>query len=146
MTRLEDLDIPKEYKKKKKIMLYKAFLLKDGEEMKICTDIDILSFTHDAAILFMITSLNIDDASLLKGKTINFAAFEFQNDELTKKELVDEGEVYCQDLSLSLTLKDKLYKINVEDRLIEDIDIEINPKNEIKQIKSLKLIDLATGM
>lgn len=144
MPRLGDLEnIPKEYKKKKKLALYKAFILKDGDEMRVGTDFDILSLTHESAILFMMTSLNIEDATTLKGKVINFAVFEFSTDELMTKELVDIGEVYCQDLSISITLKDKLYKINVEDRLIEDIVVEVNPKNEIKEIKLLTLVDLS---
>lgn len=142
MSRLSDLDIPKEYKKGKKIYLYKAFILKDGDEMNIGTDIDILSFTHEAAIQFMMTSLTTEEVEVLKGKTVNFTVFEFSSSELLDKELIDSGEVYCQDLSISVTLKNKIYKISVEDRLIEDIEVEINPKNEIKTIKSINLNSL----
>jgi hypothetical protein len=133
-----DLDIPKEFKKKKKIKLYKAFILKDGDEMKVNTDIEILSLAHEAAILVLISSLRIEDISSLKGKLINFAILEFSSEELQSKDLIDVGEMYCQDLSFSITLKDKLYTVDVEDKLIEDILIEIG-ENEIKVVKEMKL-------
>ena len=138
MLRFNDLDIPKEYKKMKKIKLYKAFILKDGDEMRVNVDIEILSLNYEAAILILITSLRLEDISLLKGKLINFATMEFTLEELNKKDLIDVGEMYCQDLSFSITLKDKLYTVDVEDKLIEDIVIEIG-ENEIKVVKEMKL-------
>lgn len=139
--KFNDLDIPKEYKKKKKVTLYKAFILKDGDEMKVNTDIDILSLSHEAAILILITSLRLEDISSLKGKLINFAVLEFTIDELNNTNLIDNGEMYCQDSSFSITLKDKSYKVDVEDRLIEDIVIEIK-ENEIMEIKEMRLSKL----
>jgi hypothetical protein len=136
--RFNDLDIPKEYKKKKKVTLYKAFILKDGDEMKVNTDIDILSLTHEASILVLITSLRLEDISSLKGKLINFAILEFTNDGLNNTDLIDNGDLYYQDLSFSITLKDKVYNVDVEDKLIEDIVIDIK-ENEIVEIRVLKL-------
>jgi len=130
--------VPKEYKKKKIIKMYKAYILKDGQTMNISTDLDLLSFTHEAAVCFAISLLDVGDISLLKGKTINFAVFDLPIEVLDMK-VVDEGEVYNQDLTISITLKDKTFSIDVEDMLIEDIKIEVDTNTEIKKVKSVKL-------
>jgi len=138
MKTIADIDLPKEFIKKKKIKLYKAFILKDGEEMDVNINCDIFSISHEDAVQYLINSLSYEEARALEHKTVNFAIFTFNTSDLIDKSLIDdEDEPYVKDGSLSLTLKDKLYNIDIEDKSILELDITFNPTNEIKTISKI---------
>lgn len=139
MVTIKDLDIPKEFLRKKKIPLYKAFILKDGEEMNVDTDIDILSFTYEAAVQYMLNSMTMEEIDNLKGNYINFAIFTIDKSELTNKNLVLKEDAIYKDGSISITLSNKIYKVDVDDKHVDEIEVDTNPKNEIKVMKNIAL-------
>lgn len=142
MVTISHLKLPKELSKKKKLPFIKAFIMKNGEEMKVNADIDMFAFTYEAAIQNMINSTDISDINDLKGKTINFIIFTIPKDELLSKPLViDSNEIFYEDGIISISLEGKKYEINLEDKVISDIEIEINPKNEIKTLKSVSFVE-----
>ena len=141
MVFLSEIKVPKNLLKKKKIPFIKAFLLKDGDEMKVNADIDIFAFTYEAAVQYMINSMNIEDIENLKGKTINFITFNILKDDLLTIPLTDHGEVYNENDNVSLTLENKPYEISLEDKTIENIEFEIGERNEIKIITSPTFVE-----
>jgi len=143
MKTINDIEgLPKEVLKKKKVALYKAFILNDGEEMTINTSIDILSISEETALQQMVNSMSYDDAIELKGKVISFAVLTLNKVELTEKSLIDEGEIYYQNGSLSITLKDKLYEVAVNDKLLETVTISMDAKTEIKTLTEVILVKI----
>lgn len=138
MKTLNDLDLSKDILKKKNIRLYKAFKLKEDDEMVINPAVDILSLSHEAAIQFMINDMSLEEAQGLENEIINFAVIEFKTDYLLPLSLLEnDDDVYFNNDSLSISIRDKIYKISVEDKLVKEIDVEIDPKNEIKSIKNI---------
>ena len=125
---------PKSLLKKKTIPLYKAFYIEtDDEEMKVSTSADLFAISEKAAFEAFINendnykkymqswlsekmdiSKPVEDCSL----TISFAIFEMDTKDLKEKDLLDEGEVFFQNDLISVTLTDKLYKVNVIDKTI----------------------------
>lgn len=141
MKTISDIEgLPKGVLRKKLVPLYKAFILSDGEEMQINASIDILSITEEGALQQMVNSMQYSDIIELKGKTISFAILSFDKEELTDKPLVDEGEIYYNNESLSITLRNKLYSVSVADKILESFEITVDPKNEIKVLSEIKLI------
>lgn len=139
MITLRDISLPACLSKKKKIQFYKAFILKDGESMVVNEDCDICGLTPEAAIQYMLYSTNPEDCQHLTGTTICFAIFEVDRNILNTTPLVDTGDVYNKDDNISITLKGKPYKIDVMEKVIEDIEVEIGDRNEIKLISNIKL-------
>lgn len=138
MKTIVDVDLPKEFIKRKKLKFYKAFILKDGEEMDVNVNCDIFSISYESAIQYFINSMSYEEAKSLEHKTINFAIFTFNSCDLLGKSLLeDDDDPYAKDDSLSLTLKNKIYKIDVEDKTILELDITFNPTNEIKTISKI---------
>lgn len=139
-TILDIEGLPKEVLKKKTVPLYKAFILKDGEEMRIDVNIDVLSISEESALQKMANSLSYDDILDLKGKLISFAVITFDKSELISKPLVDAGEIFYENGSISIMLKDKFYAVAVIDKMLESFDLEVNPKTEIKILSEIKLL------
>lgn len=138
MKTLNDLDLSKEILKKKNIRLYKAFKLKEDDEMIINPAVDVLSLSHEAAIQYMINDMSLEEAQGLANETINFAVIVFKTDYLLPLSLLEnDDDVYFNNDSLSISIRDKIYKISVEDKVVKEIEVEINPKNEIKSIKNI---------
>lgn len=138
MKTIVDVDLPKEFIKRKKLKFYKAFILKDGEEMDVNVNCDIFSISYESAIQYFINSMSYEEAKSLEHKTINFAIFTFNSCDLLGKSLLEnDDDPYAKDDSLSLTLKNKIYKIDVEDKTILELDITFNPTNEIKTISKI---------
>ncbi len=138
MKTIVDIDLPKDFIKKKKMKFYKAFILKDGEEMDVNINCDIFSISYEGAVQYLINSMSYEEARDLENKTINFAIFTFNSSDLIGKPLLDDdSEPFVKDDSISLTLKNKVYKINVEDKTILELDITFNPTNEIKTISKI---------
>lgn len=153
----------KELTKGKKITLYKAFRLNDGDKMNIDTNFDMFSFTMQDAILNLINreglrtvvkdnnpedtdqlELLLDNASELIGAdfVISFAAFTFDKTELTQKDLVNNDMLTYEDGSITITLSDKLYKVDVIDMRVDEIRVIINDNTCTKSIKALRLTEV----
>ena len=134
---------PKALLKKKEIPLYKAFIIINPDDvMNINSNIDILSITQEAAVASLVNELPLDEANELKGKVISFAIIKLQKDDLLTKDIVDEGEPYFENDHLSITLKDKIFKIDVEDKLIDELDITVDEKTEYRICTNIKLVNV----
>lgn len=122
---------PKSSLKKKTVPLYKAFIINDpDDEMKININIDLLAITEERAVNTLVNELRINNVDEIKGKVISFAVFNLDTKDFITKDVVDEGDVYFQNESLSITLKDKVYTLDVVDKILDDIDIEFNEKTD----------------
>lgn len=131
---------PKSLLKKDQIPFYRAFIITNPDDaMHINTSVDILSITMNAAIISLINEKRIVDPSEIKGRIISFAIFEINRYELEKKDIVDEGDVYFKNENISITLKDKQYDIRVEDYILDDITIDIDPTTEYRICSNIKL-------
>lgn len=137
MTTLKNIniDLPKDIGKKKKIPLYKAWLKENGDELKVDVNIDIYSLTPEEAIERVIRST----LNNLKDKIVAVIVFKFPKEELYNKDLVDHGDVFkCPSgLSFSMTIKDKLYDLELELYQIVSYDEEFIKDTEEKIIKNL---------
>ena len=134
---------PKALLKKREIPLYKAFIILDSDDvMNINSNIDILSITQEAAVISLVNELPLDDAMNLKGKIISFAIIKLQKDDLLTKDIVDEGEPYFQNDNIAITLDKKIFKIDVEDKMIEELDITIDERTEYRICTNIKLADV----
>lgn len=140
MTINEVENLPKTFLKKKNLEFYKAFIIHDPSEiMKVNSNIDLLGITMEAAVASLVNSLPIDEAMDIKGKCVSFAIFRIKKDELLEKNLVDNGDINFENGMISITLKDKVYIIDVEDKIIQDITIDIDPKTEYRICSNIKL-------
>lgn len=142
MTIKDVENFPKEILKKKNLEFYKAFIIHDpSETMKVNSNIDLLGITMEAAVASLVNTLPIDEAMNIKGKCVSFAIFRVKKDELLEKDLVDNGDINFENGMISITLKDKIYIIDVEDKIVEDINIEIDPKTEYRVCTDIKLVN-----
>ena len=134
---------PKEILKKKKVPFYKAFIIHDvGTELKVNSDIDILAITQEAAVASLVNELPLEEAMNIKGEIVSFAIFRLKKDDFISKPVVDAGETFFEKDLLSLTLKDKLFDVDVEDKRIDDITIDIDEKTEYRICSNIKLVDV----
>lgn len=134
--------MPKYLTKKKKINLYKAYLLNPGDEMKVNENIDIFGLSYESAVQYMLYSVNNEEVSNLNGRSVCFAIFTIDRSYLDTHDLIDNGDKpYYEKENISITLKGKPYKMDVEEKIIDSIEIDINDKNEIKNLISLTLSD-----
>ena len=136
----------KEITKGKKITLYKAFKLQDGDEMHVDLCIDMFSFTMQDALQYL---MNTQDVDLITeaigsgtGSVITFATFTFDKTEITQKDLVDGDTATYEDGTITLTLTDKIYSTDVVDMRIDDIVFNIEPNTQVKRITKLKLTEV----
>lgn len=141
MTTLTDFKLPSYLNKKKKINLYKAFILNDGDRMSVNSNIDIFGLSYEAAVQYMLFSLTPTESADLNKKEIAFCIFVIDRSYLDMHPLVDEGDVYYDNENISITLKGKPYKFDVETKIIDSINIETNDKNEIKLITDIKFME-----
>ena len=135
---------PKELLKHKTVPLYKAFLFTDSEEeMKINTSIDLLAISKEAALEVLVNESPIEDilSNTLTGKVVSFAVIKLDKDDLLTKDLVDAGDVFFENGVLSVTLKDKKFKIDVEDHILKDLVISIDENTHRKICTETELID-----
>ena len=131
---------PKELLRKKSVSLYKAFIIHDQDEvMNIDSNIDILAITEEAAVTSLVNELPLDEAMDIKGKIISFAIFKLLKDDFVTKPVVDHGDVFFNRNMLSITLKNKIFDVDVKDMRIEDITIDIDPKTEYRICSNIKL-------
>ena len=111
MITLRDFEMPAYLVKKKKINLYKAFILKNGDDMKVNEDIDIFGLSPESAVQYMLYSMNNEEAEELNGKTVCFAVFTIDRAYLDTHNLIDnDDKPYFNKDNISITLKDKPIK------------------------------------
>lgn len=133
----------KEITKGKKITLYKAFKLQDGDEMHVDTKFDMFSFTMQDALQYLMNTQDFDPISTtFNGTVITFATFTFDKTEITQKDLVDTDTATYEDGTITLTLTDKIYTPDVVDMRIDEIVFNIEDNTQVKRITSLKLTEV----
>lgn len=143
MTIAEVKGFPKELLKKKNVPLYKAFIVVDEEMvMNVNCDIDVLAISKEAAVASLINELPLEEANDIRGKVISFAIFKLLKEDFITKPVVDAGDVYFENDMLSITLRNKLYDIDVCDVRIDEVTIDIDPRTEFRICSNIKLIDV----
>ena len=137
---------PKELLKGKTIPLYKAYFFADSEdEMKINTSIDLLSISKEAAVEQLVNELPMQDvvdgiyATTILNHVVSFAVIKLDKADLLTKDVIDDGDVFFENGVLSISLRDKLYKVDVEDNILESITIKIDDKTEKRICSDIKL-------
>ena len=134
---------PKEVLKKKHIPLYKAFIIHDPEAvMNVNSNIDILAITAEAAVAALVNTLPLEEALDIKGKVVSFAIFKLVKEDFIKKPVVGAGEIYFEKDRLSITLTGKMFEVDVEDKRIDDITIDIDERTEYRICTNIKLTDV----
>lgn len=150
MKTLNDIGLPKDILKKKKFRLYKAYILKDGDEMNVQADIDIYGLDFISATKYLLSNMDINqlmelsfmdnDKQRSNPTLISFLILTFDTEDIINKPLLlTDSDIYYKDNNLSVSIRDKPYKISVQDKYCKDVKIEINPENEIKTITNLVL-------
>lgn len=142
MTTINDVKgFPKELLKKKNVPLYKAFIIHDPDTtMNVNTSIDILAISEEAAVASLVNELPLEEAMNIKGKVVSFAIFKLLKEDLITKPLVDAGDVFFENDLVSITLNGKIYEIDVEDKRIDDITINVDEKTEYRICSDIKLV------
>ena len=135
---------PKELLKGKTVPLYKAFFFTNSEEeMKINTSIDMLAISKEDALVELINQSPLEDTilSTWSGNTISFAVIKLDKADLLTKDLVDEGDVFFENGIISVTLRDKLYKVDVVDYILRNVSIQIDDKTQRRICSDIELVD-----
>lgn len=135
---------PKELLKGKTVPLYKAFFFTNSEEeMKINTSIDMLAISKEDALVELINQSPLEDTilSTWSGNTISFAVIKLDKADLLTKDLVDEGDIFFENGIISVTLRDKIYKVDVVDHILKNISIQIDDKTQRRICSDIELLD-----
>lgn len=126
--------------KKKKLKVYKAVIPKDFEELDLNMDVELLSFSKEDAIAHMIHTMDLQEVNNLKYPlNITFIVVTLQTEEFEDKKICDLEQLYLHNNTISITLRDKNIKIDVEDNIIEELEFEFDAKTEIKTLKKVLL-------
>ena len=144
---------PKSLLKKKHVELYKAFVVEDPDkELNVDTSIDMLAITKEAAVNEFVNEnkdfLNDFTDSIFdkdgKPYIISLVIFKMDKDDLLSKELVlPEGtDVVFEHDIIPITLKNKIYKIEVKDMRLMSISIDIDNKTERRICSCIELADV----
>lgn len=130
----------KTFRKKKKMPVYKAFRFTEpGDEMEVHVGVDLFSVTEDAAVSTLVNEEKIMRAEGFKGSIISFLVINFDVEHLLSTPLVDNGDVFFDGETMSISLKDKKYEIDVEDRILEDITIDVNQETDKRICTNIQL-------
>lgn len=156
-----DIKLPKQLAKKKKMELYKCYLLQEatpGEsrELQLNLDNDRYGLSKEAAIRHAVNQLRFSDFSGESGvletlKQYNIVilkiildAHAIEEDILLKK--VDGNEVPIdpnydfENEMISVTAKDRVSDILIENYQLKSADITFNPSTEILDITNIELL------
>ena len=134
-------NFPKALLKGKTLPLYKAFMVSSQEdELKIDTNIALLAVSKEAAIEQMVNEGNfeqffgdvIDSITESKNYIISFVIIKLDLKDLLTKDIMDHGDVFFEDDILSITLADKIYKIDVEDDILVSATFD---RKDVKRIR-----------
>ena len=134
---------PKYLLKKKSLPLYKSFIIKDDfKEMKIDTSFDALAISEEDAINKMVNDMSLEEIDNFQKSipiVVSFAIIKLDLEDLSTKDLVDNSDSKFEDGLLLITLRDKIFKVDVSDKVLKDIVIDIDEKTEIKKCHDILL-------
>lgn len=145
MAILKELKIAKKYLKKDHVSFFKAFPIHGDEELVVDRDYEVMGLDQAGAIQILMNQMSTDEVDALIGQQVAFVVFDVDRFALNTTDLVDPelGEEFFNQNQLAITLKNKLYKMHVEDRIIDDLKYDYNPQNEIKTLIELALRSLS---
>lgn len=130
------MEIPKEYKKGKKVKFYKAYLLNMNEKMDLHIDGDIYFLTEHNAVQYLINELKLNSSEEIIGKIITILRVSIPTDELNS----NEHYMNADGLSLTLALKEfDSHDFKVTDYEIKTLEFNIDPKTELRLLSILEL-------
>jgi len=142
----KDLNLSKSFPGKI-VTLYIAKYPNYGEDMEIDSSMDDFFISKEAALNNLLKDIDVstlmNDVSW-REKPVSFITIELNKKKLNSQPLLSEaGLIYPPNPvdSFTMSLKDKDYKINVEDSRILDIAIEVDPETQIRRIKNVTFID-----
>ena len=78
----------------------------------------------------------------MKNTVVAFAVFKMDVEDLKSKSLVDGDEDYFKDDIIAITLSDKKYKLDVDEKKLLSFKLVINPVNEERVISGIELKDI----
>lgn len=78
----------------------------------------------------------------MKNTMVAFAVFKMDVEDLKSKSLVDGDEDYFKDDIIAITLSDKKYKLDVDEKKLLSFKLVINPVNEERVISGIELKDI----
>lgn len=78
----------------------------------------------------------------MKNTVVAFAVFKMDVEDLKSKSLVDGDEDYFKDDIIAITLSDKKYKLDVDEKKLLSFKLVINPVNEERIISGIELKDI----
>ena len=78
----------------------------------------------------------------MKNTVVAFAVFKMDVEDLKSKSLVDGDEDYFKDDIIAITLSDKKYKLDVDEKKLLRFKLVINPVNEERVISGIELKDI----
>lgn len=131
------MEIPKEYRKNKKIRFYKAYLLNMNDQMDLHVDGDLFCLTEFNAVQRLINDLKINNEEEFKGKVITILKVSIPT------ELVDIDKYLMNMDGISITFPIKEfnedYDLKVIDYEIKSIEFKIDPKSELRILSILEM-------
>lgn len=140
MKKITDIkDFPKGWletgPKNTSLNLYKAFIVTDPDEkMEIKQSIDLLSTTLWGAVMQLMNTFSFDELDEIKRAKekpiISIVCIVLDLEDLLKKDLVDEGDLYYENDILAITLKDKVFDVLVGDFYLTSFNWSADPKTE----------------
>lgn len=131
MKYFKDILLQPEFKnEKKEIELFRAYLVKDGDEIKFPTDGELLYFDRISAIENLINR----ETAEWKGQIIAVISFTFSIKENIDLELgTDHLNPETKSVGVALC-KLRIKNIKIDDLKITEIETEMEPQTEIKHI------------
>ena len=145
----EILNLDKKLGKKDKVTLYRAYIMKDGEEMVLPTDGELFFLSREKAFENLVNRADVLmplDDFLASGKItpmITFLNVILPISDNKEKELMPgNDECYNDETgSLQVALNGLVFDLDVEDMRVSNITYTIEDGTEIKRIKKLELED-----
>ena len=130
------LEIPKEYKKGKKVKFFKAYLLNMNEKMDLHVDGDIYFLTEHNAVQHLINELKITNSDEIIGKTVTILKVSISTEEINS----EERYMNADGISITLRLKEfDNYDFKVTDYQVKTAEFSIDPNTELRILSILEL-------
>lgn len=146
----EILSLDKKLAKQDKVTLYRAYVMKDGEEMQLPTDGELFFLTKEKAFENLINREDIltpldqfitGNGGI--GPMITFLNIIFDVKTNKDKELMPgfDGGYNEESGSIQIALNNLAYDLDVEDMRVVDLTTVTKPETEIIRVKKLTLED-----
>lgn len=135
---IEDIGLPKDLVSKKKLNLYKAFVITNPDEkMEINQNIEILYTDFFTAVGHFLDQYSLEELDAFKKRvdagdypTVSYVIISVDLEDLRHKPLVDEGEPYYENDQMAITLADKMFEVSVEDALLTKLEVTVDPETD----------------